>query len=105
MPTTTDTIVIRRAGAADASVLARLAALDSAKAPGADSLIAELDGVPVAAIDLADGRVVADPFRRTADVVDLLQLRASRVRDAQARRAHGARALVRRPRTGIAARA
>ena len=44
MPSTADsTLIIRRAGAADAQVLARLGALDSAAAPGADSLIAELD--------------------------------------------------------------
>jgi hypothetical protein len=72
----TDTIVIRRAGSADARILARLAALDSAALPGADSLIAEIDGRAVAALDMADGRVVADPFARTADVVDLLRLRA-----------------------------
>ena len=78
----TDTIVIRRAGAADVRVLARLAALDSAAIPGTDSLIAERDGVAVAALDLTDGRVVADPFERTADVVELLRVRAGRLRAA-----------------------
>ena len=68
---TSDTIVIRRAGAADVRVLARLAALDSAAIPAADSLIAERDGVAVAALDLTDGRVVADPFERSVDLVEL----------------------------------
>jgi hypothetical protein len=99
---TTDTIIIRRAGAADARILARLAALDSAEQTGADSLIAEADGRAVAALDLADGRVVADPFARTADLVELLHLRASRVRGAHRR--HGARGFARRP-LGLIARA
>jgi hypothetical protein len=86
MTATADTIVIRRAGAADIRVLARIAALDSAQVPGADSLIAEVGGVPVAALDLADGHVVADPFAPTADVVELLRLRASRVRKQHAGR-------------------
>ena len=88
----TDTIVIRRAGAADARTLTRLAALDSAPVPGLESLIAERDGVAVAALDLVDGRVVADPFARTVDLVEMLQLRASRLQGA---REHGAR--LRRP--------
>jgi hypothetical protein len=98
----TDTIVIRRAGAADAPTLARLAALDSAVQPGADSLIAEIDGQAVAALDMADGRVVADPFARTADLVDLLRLRASRVRGGAGR--NRARTFARRP-LGLIARA
>ena len=98
----TDTIIIRRAGAADASILARLAALDSAVQPGDDSLIAEIDGRPVAALDLADGRVVADPFARTADLVELLRLRASRVHGA--RRDRRVRSAARRP-LGLIARA
>jgi hypothetical protein len=91
----TDTIIIRRAGAADASILARLAALDSALQTGADSLIAEIDGRPVAALDMADGRVIADPFTRTADLVDLLRMRASRIRGESGRRR--ARTFARRP--------
>ena len=96
---TSDTIVIRRAGAADVRVLARLAALDSAAIPGTDSLIAERDGVAVAALDLTDGRVVADPFERTIDLVEMLELRASRLRGA---RDHGAR--LRRPHVSLLAR-
>ena len=92
-----DTIVIRRAGAADIRVLARLAALDSAATPAADSLIAELDGVAVAALDLADGQIITDPFARSVDLVELLRLRAARVRAAQRR---AAPALTRRPRAG-----
>jgi hypothetical protein len=42
-------------------------------------LVAEVDGTPVAAISLVDGHVVADPFERTADVVELLRLRAAQL--------------------------
>ena len=100
---TSDTIVIRRAGAADVRVLARLAALDSAAIPGADSLIAERDGVAIAALDLADGRVVADPFERSVDLVELLRLRATSVHAGERRR--GTRAFTRRPRAGLLVRA
>ena len=102
---TSDSITIRRAGAADAPVLARLAALDSALAPGADSLIAELGGRVVAALDMEDGRVVADPFARTADLVDLMRLRAERVRRHEGRQRRGAKALARRPLDSLIARA
>jgi hypothetical protein len=102
---TSDSITIRRAGAADATVLARLAALDSALAPGADSLVAEAGGRAVAALDLDDGRIVADPFARTAEVVELLRLRAERVRGHEGRRRRGAKALVRRPLGSLIARA
>ena len=75
----TDTnITIRRATDSDASALRRLAALDDAAAPAArpDTLIAELSGEPVAAISRC-GRAIADPFRRTLELVELLQLRVT----------------------------
>jgi hypothetical protein len=60
----------------DREVLARLAALDSSAPLSGDALVAESDGRAVAAIELGSGRTVADPFVRTADVVELLRLRA-----------------------------
>src|SRR5688572_1698160 len=76
----THTITIRRATADDASALRRLAALDDAQAPAAqtDVLIAEDAGELVAAITRC-GRAIADPFRRTGELVELLQLRARQV--------------------------
>ena len=74
---TTDTIVIRRAGAADAprpGPPRRPRQRRAVPAPTASS--PRCDGRAVAALDLADGRVVADPFARTADLVELLRLRA-----------------------------
>ena len=43
-------------------------------------LTAELDGEPVAAVPLSGGRAIADPFRPTADIVNLLEYRAAQVR-------------------------
>jgi hypothetical protein len=70
-------ILIRGAGAADGPVLTRLAALDSAPVPNGPALIAEVDGQPRAALALRDHAVVADPFERTAEVVQLLEMHAS----------------------------
>jgi hypothetical protein len=79
MADTRTDIVIRRASASDARALWRLAALDSAPAPlaGPDVLVAEVAGELVAA--LAGDRAVADPFRPTGSLVDLLRLRAVQI--------------------------
>jgi hypothetical protein len=70
-------ILIRRACADDGPDLVRLAALDSAASlPPAPLLVAELDGVLGVALSLRDGSVIADPFRPTAEVVELLRLHA-----------------------------
>ena len=77
--TTTPTISIRSAGPADVRTVTRLAALDSSPVPFGPVLLAEVDGTPRAAIALGDGRVVADPFARTAELVSLLRLHAGAV--------------------------
>jgi hypothetical protein len=83
------TVVIRAARGSDGDALERLARLDSQRPPLGDVLLAEQDGQLVAA--LAGERVIADPFRPTADVVALLRVRSGRpARD----RRHGARARV-----------
>jgi hypothetical protein len=78
--TTTSThieaIVIRHASAADARTLLDLAMLDDRAPLTGPALIAEVDGVPRAALDLHDGSVAADPFVRTAELVALLRLHA-----------------------------
>jgi hypothetical protein len=58
--------------------LKRLAELDSQQPLDGDTLVAEVDGVAVAALSLHSGRVLADPFVQTQAVVDLLRVRASR---------------------------
>ena len=72
-------LAIRQATADDAEALARLAALDSRPVPAGNVLLALVDGDPVAAVELETGAVVADPFTPTADLVELLHLRSSRV--------------------------
>jgi hypothetical protein len=71
-------ILIRRSHADDGPELVRLAALDSAASPPpAPLLVAELDGVLSAALSLRDGSAIADPFGRTAEVIELLRLHAA----------------------------
>lgn len=76
MPTTLNDLVLRADRPADEPALLRLAALDSALPLRGRKLVAEVEGRPVAALDLEDGRVIADPFRRTADIVSVLRFRA-----------------------------
>ncbi len=69
-------IVIRQSVAEDVRTLAGLAALDSRRELTGPALLAEVDGVARAALDLHDGSVAADPFARTTELVELLRLRA-----------------------------
>jgi len=71
------TVSLRWAGSPDDEVLTRLAQLDSTPPLERPVLMADRDGVPVAALSLADGRVAADPFKPTAEVVALLRLGAA----------------------------
>ena len=91
LPTVDSSVLIRAARGSDAGVLEALARLDSQTPLAGDVLLAEEDGIVVAA--LAGDRVVADPFRPTADVVALLRIHAGR-----AERRHGARHRMRVPR-------
>jgi hypothetical protein len=50
-----------------------VADMDSSLAPGRDALVGELSGEIVAVITIRDGLVVANPFRETAEVVELLR--------------------------------
>jgi hypothetical protein len=77
---TADEVVIRTAGDSDAGRLKRLAQLDSAPVPAGPTLVAEVDGLLVAALPLYGGRAVADPFMPTAGLVRMLELRAAQVR-------------------------
>jgi hypothetical protein len=70
-------ITIRRATEQDRNAIGRLAALDSSKAPSGAALLAFDDGELVAALPFDGNGPIADPFHRTADIVDLLRLRAA----------------------------
>ena len=72
-------LVLRRSTVEDEPALARLARLDSAPRPRGDMLVAEVDDKIVAAVPFDGGRAIADPFRPTADVVELLRARAERL--------------------------
>jgi len=77
---TPENITIRRAVADDDASLVRLAQLDSKRLPSGSFLMAEVDGKAWAAIELESGEVVADPFHPTADLAEMLWLRATRIR-------------------------
>lgn len=72
-------VTLRYAAAADERRLRSLAGLDSAPPVGDCALVAEVDGRLRAALDLHDGAVIADPFFRGAELVELLRLRASQL--------------------------
>jgi hypothetical protein len=73
-------ITIRPAFPDDAEALRRLAQRDGQAVPGGEMLIAAVGDQVRAAISLESGAVIADPFHRTAELVDMLRLDGSRLR-------------------------
>ena len=69
-------VTIRFAAEQDELAVIRLAALDSAPVPGGLLLLAEEHGELRAALSLTDERAIADPFRRTAHLVEMLRAAA-----------------------------
>ena len=82
-------MTIRYASDGDAHVLARLAALDSSRVPAGALLVAEVDGELWAAVAIGRGAAIADPFRPTAPLVLLLQMRAQQIRTVDEGRQYG----------------
>ena len=74
-----ENITIRLATAADRVAVRRLAALDSAFPPTGEVLLAQADDELWAAVSIDTGHAVADPFRPSAELVELLRLRAARL--------------------------
>ena len=72
-------LVLRADRPNDEQALRQLAALDSVRPIKGRALLAEVDGRAVAAIGIDDGKIVADPFEHTAEVVELLKARAERL--------------------------
>lgn len=72
-------VTLRLATANDEELAGVLAQLDSAEPLVGRKLLAFVDGWPVAALSLEDGRVVANPFAPTAQAVAMLRLRASQL--------------------------
>ncbi|HEY3193189.1 MAG TPA: hypothetical protein VGJ61_10415 [Solirubrobacterales bacterium] len=75
MPTT-----VRLAAGDDFVALERLAALDSRRLPPGPHLVAERGGRIDAALSLPTGELVADPFRRTTELGELLRCHAGGLR-------------------------
>ncbi len=79
-------ITIRAARAEDMSEVARVAGRDTGDLPTGPVLVAKVGPNVRAAISLTDGAVIADPFHRTAELVQMLRIRAGAV--AQSRNGH-----------------
>jgi hypothetical protein len=69
-------VTIRYAFPDDEPSLRRLAVLDSAVMPPAPLLLAEVEGQLRAAVSLATGETIADPFHPSAGLIELLRARA-----------------------------
>jgi hypothetical protein len=69
-------VTLRFAARADALALKRLAGLDSRPLPPGPHLLAEREGRIDAALSLSTGELIADPFRRTAELRPLLRAHA-----------------------------
>lgn len=72
-----NTITIRHSTVGDHARIARLGALDGKPAQAGVMLLAFVDGELHAALPLAGGDALADPFHPTTDLVELLRLRAA----------------------------
>ena len=80
-------LTIRHAAAADEFAVRRLAALDSAFPPTGDVLLAEIGDELWAAVSVDTGHAIADPFRPSGDLVDVLRLHAGALKSDE--RPHG----------------
>ena len=70
-------ITIRMSEQSDRAALGRLAALDSRGSAPSEALLGFQGRALVAAMPLDGGEPIADPFEHTAQLVDLLKLRAA----------------------------
>ena len=78
-----DSITVRLARPADAESLKRLSQLEGRSVePTRATLVAEVGKTVIAARSLETGVSVADPFRPSAALSELLALRATHIRDA-----------------------
>ena len=78
-------VVIRSARPQDDLAIAALAVLDGAERPLGRVIVAEIDGEIVAALPLDGTGAFSDPFRRTSDLVALLEARAKQIAGERAR--------------------
>jgi hypothetical protein len=85
---TTDTrdVELRLCRVADDPELELLAELEGRAVPAGRLVVAVIRGRIVAALPLAGGNALRDPFARTEHLVPLLELRAAQLRDREPRR-------------------
>ena len=74
-------ITIRISTEADSARVHELAELDGHAAPKGEAVLAEVNGRLVAAVGVADGVAVADPFMLTSDTLEVLRVRAEQERE------------------------
>jgi hypothetical protein len=72
-------VTIRLGRTPDDDALRRLAQLDERPAPTGPHVIAEIEGAIVAAVPLGPGEALGDPFRPTAALMTLLEVRAAQL--------------------------
>jgi hypothetical protein len=80
-PPPAEPVLLRLSGVQDDEALACLAELEGRRARLGQHVVAEVGGVVVAAVPLGPGSALADPFRRTAHLMPLLELRATQLAD------------------------
>lgn len=74
---------VRYAQGGDREAIIRLAQLDSQREPRGTLLVAESEAGIVAALALEGGDPIADPFVRTAELVELLRVRRGQLNAAR----------------------
>ena len=77
-----ESITIRPLRDEDVAAVELLAELEERPVPPGPLLLAEVEGTVEAAIDIADGRTIANPFSGSGGAVSLLHLRAAQLRAA-----------------------
>ena len=74
-------VTIRLGRTPDDDALRRLAQLNERPTPTGPHVIAEIEGTVVAAMPLGPGEALGDPFRPTAALITLLEVRAAQLTD------------------------
>jgi hypothetical protein len=82
----TNDVELRLCRVSDDRDLDRLAELDGRPVPYGRMVVAAVGGRVVAALPLAGGQALRDPFARTAHLLPLLELRAAQLREPEPRR-------------------
>jgi hypothetical protein len=79
-------LTVRRLANSNIDAIRRLAELDGKPTPIGAVLVAEVAEELVAAVPVDGGEALADPFKPTADIVALLELRARQLRESRGAR-------------------